>query len=183
MFTMGSSFDFAELRDKILFGEGEEVGEEEEEVQSPFRQESRESLTILPFCVAAATFGIVGYDRMKNDGAMFDGYTPAVLMLGGFLPLGYSLGRLSRGMVAQSMTAKYERILDEAQATIEETEEKAQEAEQKAAEHKKNDYRMDYLDAELSSSHEPSIFGGSVSAFGQEGVSFRPVHKPHDRLF
>ena len=180
---MGSIFDFAELRDKILLGEEDEEEQGEEPSQTPFQEESRDSLTILPFCVSAATFGIVGYDRMKNDGAMFDGYTPLILMVGGFLPLGYSLGRLSRGMKAQDMTAKYERILDEAQVALEESEEKAQEAEQKAAEHKQNDYRMDYLDAELSSSHQPSIFGGAVSAFGQEGVAFRPVHKAHDNLF
>jgi len=180
---MGSLFDFAELRDKILSGEGDESSEDGEVVKTPFQEESRESLTILPFCVAAATFGIVGYDRVKNDGMMFDGYTSVILMVGGFLPLGYSIGRLNRGMKAQETMVKYERILDEAETALEETEEKAQEAEQKAAESQKNDYRFDYLDGELSSSHEPSLFGGSISAFGQEAVNFRPVHKPHDNLF
>lgn len=176
--------DFAEMRERILSGEDEKPDEEQEDTPlTPFQIESRESLTILPFCLSFATFGIVGYDKVKNDGAMFSNYTPVVLMIGGFLPLGYSLGRLSRGLVAQKTNGRYEKLLDTAQEELEQTETEKQEAETRAKEAEKNDYRFDYLNAEMSSAHEPSIFGGSVSAFGQEAVTFRPVHKPHDRLW
>jgi len=176
--------DFTELRERILSGEEEESDEEQEETPlTHFQIESRESLTILPFCVSAATFGVIGYDKVKNDGAIFGGYTPIVLMVGGFLPLGYSIGRLSRGLVAQKTNDKYEKLLDTAQDELEQTETEKQEAESRAHEAEQNDYRFDYLNAEMSSTHEPSIFGGSISAFGQEAVSFRPSHKPHDRLW
>lgn len=180
---MDSIFNLQEMRDKILNGESDEEGDEEETVQSPFNMESKESLTVLPFCLSAASFAIVGYDKMKNNGQMFDGYAPLVLMVGGFLPLGFALGRLNRGLTAQEMASKYDKLLDNAQEAIEETEAEKQEAEQKAAESQKNDYRLDYLDAELSSTHQPSMFGGNISAFGQEGVSFRPNSKAHDSLW
>jgi len=180
---MDSIFNLQELRDKILNGESDEDSEAKESYQSPFSLESKDSLTILPFCLSAASFAIVGYDKIKNNGQMFDGYAPVVLMVGGFLPLGFALGRVNRGLTAQEMSSKYEKLLDDTQEVLEETESEKQEAEQKAAESKKNDYRLDYLDSELSTAHQPSIFGGSISAFGQEGVSFRPNSKAHDSLW
>ena len=120
---MDSIFNLQEMRDKILNGESDEEGDEEETVQSPFNMESKESLTVLPFCLSAASFAIVGYDKMKNNGQMFDGYAPLVLMVGGFLPLGFALGRLNRGLPAQEMASKYDKLLDNAQEAIEETEE------------------------------------------------------------
>ena len=68
------------------------------------------------------------------------------------------------------------KIVEVSDETLIKGRDKAQEAEQ-------NDYRFEYLNAEMSSTHEPAIFGGSISAVGQEAVSFRPSHKPHDRLW
>tara|TARA_R110000824_G_scaffold62381_1_gene165300 strand:+ start:7558 stop:8100 length:543 start_codon:yes stop_codon:yes gene_type:complete len=180
---MDSLFNLQEMRDKILNGESDDGEDGAEPIKSPFQIESKDSLTILPFCLAAASFAIVGYDKLKNNGQMFDGFAPLVMMVGGFLPLGFALGRLNRGLSAQEVTSKYDTLLDNAQEALEETEAEKQEAETKAAESQKNDYRLDYLSAELSTAHQPSIFGGNISAFGQEAVSFRPNSKAHDSLW
>ena len=101
-----------------------------------------------------------------------------ILVVGGVLPLGFGIGRLSRGLSAQKDNKKYDRLLDEADAKIEALEEEAQEAEEEAetekeAETESQGYQLDYLSANDSSHHVPSL-GFGLSAFGQEGVLFRP---------
>lgn len=176
---MSRLLDFKELRDKILAGEeDEEITEEPEE--TPFKQELKLRMTALPLCISAASFAIVGFDKWQNEGQMFKNYTPLILVVGGFLPLGFALGRLNRGSDAQADETRYEKLLDEAQTALEESEEE-KEAEQ-AAEDVKNDYRMDYLSAEDSVSHIPTI-GFGMTGIGQEGVVYRPSGKRHDFLW
>ena len=178
---MSRLLDFKDLRDKILAGEDDEEIMPEEE--SPFKQEIKEKMTAIPLCISAASFAIVMFDRWQNDGGMFEHYTPIVVVLGGFLPLGYALGRLNRGMVAQDETTRYGKLLDEAQTSLEDSEEETQAAEEKAKKAAENDYRLDYLSADTSTNtHLPTI-GLGMGSFGQEGVLYRPSGDRHNNLF
>ena len=173
---MSRVLDFRDLRERVLAGEEPETVAEPED--TPFSLEIKDKPTILAICISAASLTTIAFDRFQNDGAMFSHYTPAVFAFGGILPLGFALGRLNRGLAAQKTNQQYDRLLDEADAKIEEMEEEAQEAEaeleeKKQAEAEADSYHFDYLNAEDSSYHVPSL-GFGVSAFGQEGVVFRP---------
>ena len=103
----------------------------------------------------------------------------------GGVALGYAVGGLNRGMEAQTEKDRYERLLDDSQTIIEEQQEEmesmeAEAEEEKEAEESQNDYQYDYLNAEDSFFHGPSL-GMGVSAFGQEGVLYRP--KASDQLW
>ena len=173
---MSAVLDFRDLRDKVLAGE---MDEEEEPVDTPLSIEAKQKGTLAALCVSVASFAIYGYDRFANkDAPMFEGtMSTLVLAVGGFLPLGYALGGLNRGMTAQTEKERYERLLDESQTVIEEQQEEmesmeAEAEEEKEAEAQQESYHFDYLNADDAFHHAPAI--GSVPAFGQEGVIFRP---------
>lgn len=179
---MSRVLDFRDLRERVLAGEEpEEVAEPED---TPFSMEVKDKPTILALCLSVGSLSILGFDRFQNEGQMFSHYAPLVFSFGGILPLGFALGRLNRGLSAQKTNQQYDRLLDEADAKIEEMEEEAQEAEEAKeaeaqAEAESQSYHFDYLSAENSSYHEPTI-GFGLSAFGQEGVMYRP---PSDALW
>ena len=90
------------------------------------------------------------------------------------------MGAFSRGQEAQTQEDRYEKLLDDSATIIEEQQEEidsmeAENAEKEAEEEQnaENDYQYDYLSAEDSYFHGPSL-GMGVSAFGQEGVLYRP---------
>jgi len=173
---MSAVLDFRDLRDKVLAGE---MDEEEEPVDTPLGLEVKQKGTLAAVCISVASFAIYGYDRFANKEApMFEGsLSTIVLAVGGFLPLGYALGGLNRGITAQTEKERYERLLDDSQAVIEEQQEEmesmeAEAEEEKEAEAQQDSYHFDYLSAEDSFHHAPSI--GSLPAFGQEGVLYRP---------
>jgi len=173
---MSAVLDFRDLRDKVLAGE---MDEEEEQVDSALGTEAKQKGTLAALCLSVASFAIYGYDRFANKEApMFEGsLSTIVLTVGGFLPLGYALGGLNRGMAAQNEKERYERLLDDSQTVIEEQQEEiesmeAEAEEEKEAEAQEDDYRYDYLSTTDSKFHLPSI--GSINSFGQEGVLYRP---------
>ena len=148
-------------------------------VETPGSIEAKQKGTLAALCLSVASFAIYGYDRFANkDAPMFEGtMSTLVLAVGGFLPLGYALGGLNRGMTAQTEKERYERLLDESQTVIEEQQEEmesmeAEAEEEKEAEAQQESYHFDYLNADDAFHHAPAI--GSVPAFGQEGVIFRP---------
>jgi hypothetical protein len=173
---MSAVLDFRELRDKVLAGEDDEVVEE---TKTPIGEEVGRNQTIASICVSVATFAILGYDKFGNGGQMFTpGITTGLLCVGGVLPLGYALGNMSRGMEAQTEKTRYERLLDDSQGIIEEQQEEmesmeAEAEEEKEAETQQDDYRYDYLSESDSFFHAPAL-GMGISAFGQEGVPYRP---------
>jgi|TARA_R110001583_G_scaffold78622_3_gene212910 hypothetical protein len=176
---MSAVLDFRELRDKVLAGEGDE---DAEAVQSPFNIEATESKTLVAICLSAGFAALYGYDRSVNKvGGWFEGgIGTACLTLGIMLPLGYAVGALNRGLEAQTEKDRYEKLLDESQTVIEEQQEEIEsmesENEEKEAEQQaeaENDYQYDYLDSKDSFFHGPSL-GMGVTAFGQEGVLYRP---------
>ena len=180
---MSAILDFRELRDKVLAGEGDE---ELEPVETPMSSELKSKGTLIGLSAAAAIFGGLVFDRVTNkDMPMFTGaWIPGLMAVGG-VALGYAVGGLNRGMEAQTEKDRYERLLDDSQTIIEEQQEEmesmeAEAEEEKEAEESQNDYQYDYLNAEDSFFHGPSL-GMGVSAFGQEGVLYRP--KASDQLW
>jgi hypothetical protein len=171
---MSRVLDFRDLRERILAGEEEEF---EEEVDSPLQIEGREAPTLVPFALSVGLIGFWFYDTYLAEGSAVGEGTKRMILTTGVISAGFGLGRLTRGLTAQDQNERYERLLDEADAKIEELEKEAQEAEEEKeaeqeAENESNSYHFDYLSAEDSSYHIPTI--GGVSAFGQEGVIFRP---------
>ena len=180
---MSAILDFRELRDKVLAGEGDE---ELEPVETPMSSELKSKGTLIGLSAAAAIFGGLVFDKVTNkDMPMFTGaWIPGLMAVGG-VALGYAVGGLNRGMEAQTEKDRYERLLDDSQTIIEEQQEEmesmeAEAEEEKEAEESQNDYQYDYLNAEDSFFHGPSL-GMGVSAFGQEGVLYRP--KATDQLW
>ncbi len=180
---MSAILDFRELRDKVLAGEDDE---ELEPVETPMSSELKSKGTLIGLSAAAAIFGGLVFDRVTNkDMPMFTGaWIPGLMAVGG-VALGYAVGGLNRGMEAQTEKDRYERLLDDSQTIIEEQQEEmesmeAEAEEEKEAEESQNDYQYDYLNAEDSFFHGPSL-GMGVSAFGQEGVLYRP--KASDQLW
>lgn len=177
---MSRVLDFRDLRERILAGEEEADLEPIED--TPLQIEGGEGLTLVPLCLSAGVIVYLGYESYQNakgSPTLFsEPIRNMILIVGGVLPLGFGIGRLSRGLSAQKDNKKYDRLLDEADAKIEELEEEAQEAEEEAetekeAETESQGYQLDYLSANDSSHHVPSL-GFGLSAFGQEGVLFRP---------
>jgi hypothetical protein len=177
---MSRVLDFRDLRERILAGEEEDDLEPVEETS--FQKEAQEGTTLIPLCLSAGVFSAIAvdaYQTAQGKVSMFGESTKRIaLIVGGVLPLGFALGRLNRGLNAQDENKRYERLLDEADTKIEELEEEAQEAEDEAEEEKQaestsNGYQIDYLSESDSSHHVPSL-GFGLSAFGQEGVIFRP---------
>jgi hypothetical protein len=175
---MSAILDFRELRDKVLAGEGDE---ELEPVETPMSSELKSKGTLIGLSAAAAIFGGLVFDKVTNkDMPMFTGaWIPGLMAVGG-VALGYAVGGLNRGMEAQTEKDRYERLLDDSQSVIEEQQEEMEsmetENEEKEAEQQaeaENDYQYDYLSAEDSFFHGPSL-GMGVGAFGQEGVLYRP---------
>tara|TARA_Y100000996_G_scaffold385220_1_gene342414 strand:+ start:710 stop:1261 length:552 start_codon:yes stop_codon:yes gene_type:complete len=176
---MSAVLDFRELRDKVLAGEEDE---EAEVVDSPFKVEATEGKTLAALCLSLASASLYGYDRSVNKvGGWFEGaYGTAILLLGVVLPFGYAVGTINRGLEAQTEKDRYEKLLDQSAIVIEEQQEEIEameaEEEEKQAEEEaeaENSYQYDYLSAEDSFFHGPSL-GMGVTAFGQEGVLYRP---------
>ena len=175
---MSAVLDFRELRDKVLAGEMEE---DEEPVPTPLGEEVKNTSTLLGLSAAVGIFGFLGYDNMVNKGSpTFQGTGFTALAIAGGIALGMGLGGLKRGLDAQTEKGRYEKLLDDSQTIIEEQQEEIEsmeaEEEEKEAEAEaeaENDYQYDYLNAEDSFFHGPSL-GMGVTAFGQEGVLYRP---------
>ena len=72
----------------------------------------------------------------------------------------------------------FQTVIEEQQEEMESMEAEEKEAEEQAE--AENDYQYDYLSAEDSFFHGPSL-GMGVGAFGQEGVLYRP--KASDQLW
>ena len=176
---MSAVLDFRELRDKVLAGE---MYEDEEPTPTPLGEEVKNTSTLLGLSAAVGIFGFLGYDNFVNKGSpTFQGTGFTALAILGGVALGTGLGGLRRGMDAQTEKGRYEQLLDDSQAIIEEQqseiesmEAEAEEAEAEGeAQEAEADYQYDYLNAEDSFFHGPSL-GMGVSAFGQEGVLYRP---------
>lgn len=179
---MSAVLDFRELRDKVLAGEMEE---DEEPVENTTMTELKSLPVVLPLGLTVGIGAALIYDRFANGSGMFGNTGGVALLTVGGISLGLGVGALKRGAQAQTEKDRYERLLDDSQTIIEEQQEEmesmeAEAEEEKEAEESQNDYQYDYLNAEDSFFHGPSL-GMGVSAFGQEGVLYRP--KASDQLW
>ena len=107
--------DFAELRNRILNGE-EEIPDEVKE--SPVTEEFLRPATGFPIMLSVA---LVVADKLKLEMLKTDeyNYRPIVLSVFGFLPLGFGLGELMRGLSAQKQFSRYETLVEAAESEVE----------------------------------------------------------------
>jgi hypothetical protein len=124
---MSRVLDFRDLRERILAGEEEDDLEPIED--TPLQIEGGDGITLIPLCLSAGVLVYLGYESYQNakgSPTLFsDSIRNMILVVGGVLPLGFGIGRLSRGLSAQKDNKKYDRLLDEADAKIEALEEEA----------------------------------------------------------
>jgi len=90
--------------------------------------------------VGATMIGVVAFDAIKNGrndegDRLFQGTLGWVLGLGGAMLLGLSVGRLSRGHLAQKEAEDYQKMMNKLEADYEDEKEAEEE---KRAEHKTN---------------------------------------------
>ncbi len=110
--------DFAELRNRILNGE-DEIPDEVKE--SPVTEEFLRPATGFPIMFGALSVALVVADKLKLEMLKTDeyNYRPIVLSVFGFLPLGFGLGELMRGLSAQKQFSRYETLVEVAEAEVE----------------------------------------------------------------
>jgi len=111
--------DFAELRNRILMGE-DEVPDEVKE--SALAQEFLRPATGFPILMGGLSIAFVMADKLKLDILAKDGeynYRPLILSVFGFLPLGFGLGELVRGISAQKQFDRYEKLVEAAEDEVE----------------------------------------------------------------
>lgn len=110
--------DFAELRNRILNGE-EELPEEV--MESPLMEEFLRPATGLPLVFGALSVLFVVMDKLKLEILAQEGeynYRPIVLSVFGFLPLGFGMGELLRGLSAQKQFDRYEKLVVAAEEEV-----------------------------------------------------------------
>jgi|TARA_R110000751_G_scaffold16139_3_gene51469 hypothetical protein len=172
--------DFAELRNRILMGEGE-VPEEVQE--SPITKEFLRPATGFPILFGGLSVALVIADKMKLEMLSKEGeynYRPLVLSVFGFLPLGFGLGELVRGLTAQTQFSRYEKLVEAAEEEVtrltEEGEEQAQQD---------NTNEGNYYEAEpvfnLGLGAETGVFGGPL--IGQTMPTIGPAQTYEQRTF
>lgn len=111
--------DFAELRNRILMGE-DEVPEDIQE--SPITKEFLRPATGFPLLFGGLSIALVIADKMKLELLSKEGeynYRPLVVSVFGFLPLGFGLGELVRGLSAQKQFGRYEQLVEAAESEVE----------------------------------------------------------------
>ena len=110
--------DFAELRNRILNGE-DEIPDEVKE--SPVTEEFLRPATGFPIMFGALSVALVVADKLKLEMLKTDeyNYRPIVLSVFGFLPLGFGLGELMRGLSAQKQFSRYETLVEAAESEVE----------------------------------------------------------------
>ena len=165
--------DFAELRNQILFGEGDTTPREKSSLETEVMVPS----TGLPLFLGAATLAFCILDKAKFD--VLGNHRTITCIAFGVAPLAYGLGRVGRGMSCQSDIKKYESLLEATQNAYED-EDSAAETDSKSAEQVE---QMAYLADDAQYLFEPSVsaehvdFGSHVlhgAAVGQESFGFSP---------
>jgi hypothetical protein len=109
--------DFAELRNRILNGE-DEIPDEVKD--SPITEEFLRPATGFPIMFGALSVALVVADKLKLEMLKTDeyNYRPIVLSVFGFLPLGFGLGELMRGLSAQKQFTRYENLVEAAESEV-----------------------------------------------------------------
>jgi len=153
--------DFAELRNRILMGEDEVP---EEVTESPITKEFLRPATGFPILFGGLSVALVIADKIKLEMLSKEGeysYRPLVLSVFGFLPLGFGLGELVRGLQAQTQFDRYEKLVEAAEEEVERLNEEEKEQAQAAQE----------TASQSNSYHAESQF--NLSAFGPETGVFQ----------
>ena len=174
--------DFADLRNRILYGEGEE--EETSEPSSMSKELFLEQpLTGFATILGGATVAFCGLDKMKFE--LLGQYRMPVFIGLGVAPLMFGLGRLTRGFNAQDQISRYENLVMAAESAVRAAESEAEEkaAEEQQQEAQENDYQYDLLWDGVERHHTPTAtaetltfgaMGDYGAAIGQEQFAFRP---------
>ena len=174
--------DFADLRNRILYGEGEEESSSE---PSSLSKELFLDQPITGFAtiLGGATIAFCGLDKMKFE--LLGQYRIPVFIGLGVAPLMFGLGRLTRGFSAQNEIDRYENLVAAAENAVREVESEAEEksAEEETKQAQNNDYHFDLLWDGVERHHIPTATAETVTfgamgdygaAIGQEQFAFRP---------
>ena len=174
--------DFADLRNRILYGEGEE---DEPSEPSGLSKEMflDQPLTGFATILGGATVAFCGLDKMKFE--LLGQYRIPVFVGLGVAPLMFGLGRLTRGFSAQEQISRYETLVAAAENAARQVESEAEEksAEEDNKQAQDDDYHYDLLWDGVERHHAPTAtaqnvsfgaFGDYGASIGQEQVAFRP---------
>ena len=165
--------DFAELRNQILFGEGDTSPRE----QSSIEKEVMTPSTGVPLFLGAATLAFCIADKAKFD--VLGSHRTITCIALGVAPLAYGLGRVSRGVSAQDEIKRYESLLEATQNAYENEMEKEDEQENNAEQVEQQAYLADdahYLFEPIATADHVDFGGHGVygAAVGQESFGFGP---------
>ena len=173
--------DFAELRNRILMGEDEVP---EEITESPITKEFMRPATGFPLLFGGLSVALVIADKLKLEMLAKEGeynYRALVLSVFGFLPLGFGLGELVRGLQAQKQFDRYEKLVSAAEEEVERLTE--EDEEQDAQDHTNEG---NYYEAESQfnlSSFGPETGVFQSGAFGQSMPTIGPGQTYEQRTF
>jgi hypothetical protein len=166
--------DFAELRNQILFGEGDTSPRE----QSSIEKEVMTPSTGVPLFLGAATLAFCIADKAKFD--VLGSHRTITCIALGVAPLAYGLGRVSRGVSAQDEIKRYESLLEATQNAYENEREDDDEVEQNAEQVEQMAYLADdaqYLFEPMASADHVDFGSHGIygAAVGQESFGFAPT--------
>jgi hypothetical protein len=165
--------DFAQLRNQILFGEGDTTPREpsslEKEVMSPS--------TGIPLFLGVATLAFCIIDKAKFD--VLGNHRTITCIALGVAPLAYGLGRATRGMASQDEIKRYESLLEATQNAYEDENEDEEEQENNAEQVEQMAYLADdaqYLFEPVATADHVDFGSHGLygAAVGQESFGFAP---------
>ena len=176
--------DFAKLRKQILHAaEGDEDEEDDNQLVSltsvaGWRKELDNLPTTATISLGAGLLGATIFDAIKNrEGSpMFTEPWRTIILVLGASSLGFGLGRLSRGTIAQQEAENYERVLAAAEEEMAEAEEKDAEQTQQKQNHFSSEMALlnDPMNFQLVPSHTSmNVIGDYGPAIGQSAVSYQ----------
>lgn len=172
--------DFAELRNRILNGEDELP---EEVMESPLMEEFLRPATGLPLVFGGLSVLFVVMDKLKLEILAQEGeynYRPIVLSVFGFLPLGFGLGELMRGLSAQKQFDRYEKLVVAAEEEV--TRLTEEEEEQEAQDNANQDnYQAESFFNLSPLSADTGVFAGPL--VGQQQPMIGPAPTYEQRTF
>ena len=177
--------DFTKLRKQILLSaEGDEKDDEDDNKLvsltsvAGWRKELDNLSTTATISLGAGLLGATIFDAIKNrDGTpMFTEPWKTIIVVLGSSSLGFGLGRLSRGTVAQHEAENYERVLAAAEEEAAEAEENEAETNQQKQNHFSSEMALlnDPMNFQLVPSHTSmNVIGDYGPAIGQSAVSYQ----------
>lgn len=177
--------DLAEIRQKLeAEADGESEKSEDTSLLAGFiapipgwKKELNDFSISAPLSIGSGILMALMFDYIRSKGdaenQVFEGTWKTLAMVSGSFLFGWGAGKLSRGVVAQAEGEYHQKLIQEAEAKVQEAEE-AKEAEEQKASNVAYNILTDPTAFQLAPSRQSlNIFGEYGNAIGQSQLSYQ----------